>query len=482
MITSDRMAAIDRNAAALGVSRKQLMESSGNAVASRVRSETDPGDRIAIFAGRGNNGGDAFVAARFLEDRAVTVYLVGREQAINSEIAAENWEALRNTTIDCRSLQDSTAVAESAVTATATEATLIVDALLGTGVTGALREPIASATAQINAAPTPVLAVDVPTGLDPDTGEQTPGAVDADHVVTFHARKPGLEALEVPVTVADIGIPTAAELFVGPGDLGTRTRASTARKGDHGEILVVGGGPYTGAPALAAKAAMYTGADLVRVLAPESVATTIQGYTPDIIVTEMEGQRFTAANVTKALAAAESADGVVFGPGLGRHEETLAAARNFLAEVAGPVVVDADPLAVVPDVETTATLVCTPHRGELERMGGPTVTRWADSREAIEKFAGDLGATLLVKGPADVITDGATTRVNRTGTPMMTVGGTGDVLAGVTGRFFVDKEAVPAAALGAYLTGRSGEAVAEERGAGLTASKLTEKLPAVLAD
>ena len=406
MITSDRMAAIDRNAAALGVSRKQLMESSGHAVARAVREETAPGAEVVIAAGRGNNGGDAFVAARFLEDRSVTVYVLGRAAQINSEIAAENWEALTNTTIECRELRDSTAVTDTDVTTAFETADLLVDGLLGTGVAGAIREPIATAVQQINAAPTPVLAVDVPSGLDPDTGTQATHTIVPDRIVTFHKPKPGLTAVSAPVTVADIGIPEAAELFVGPGDVAHRTRGPQAHKGDHGEILVVGGGPYTGAPALAAMGALYSGADLVRVVAPASVAPSIQGYAPDIIVDEVPGKQFTTAAVEPALQQAETADVVVFGPGLGRSEETLAGARQFLEGVTGRVVVDADPLAVVPDVDTEATVLCTPHRGEVERMGGPSVDSWQDGRASLEALATDLGVTLLVKGPADVITDG----------------------------------------------------------------------------
>lgn len=476
------MEAIDRNAAALGVSRKQLMESSGRAVARAVRDHSEQGDDVVIFAGRGNNGGDAFVTARFLKDRSVTVYLLGDAAQINSEIAAENWQVLEESTITCRALTDSTTVESDAVSRTIEKATVVVDGLLGTGVSGTLREPIRTATDRINQAQATVIAVDVPSGLDPDTGDQTPGAVLADHVVTFHARKPGLESVAAPVTVADIGIPQAAELFVGPGDLAARTRAAGAHKGDHGEVLIVGGGPYTGAPALAASGALHTGADLVRVAAPAPVAETIQGYSPDIIVTELEGPAFTETNVSTVLAQAADVDVVVFGPGLGDDEKTMAGARALLSELTGPVVVDADPLAVVPGIDTDATLVCTPHRGELERMGGPTVHDWEDSQTAVERFATTIGATLLVKGPADIVTDGDVTRINRSGTPMMTVGGTGDVLAGVVGRFLTETDPVSAGAIAAYLTGCAGERAAKHSGEGLTASELAETLPAVLTE
>jgi NAD(P)H-hydrate epimerase len=132
MISSDRMAVVDANAAALGVPRKQLMESSGHAVARVVREHADPGDRVVVVAGRGNNGGDAFVAARFLNEYDTTTLLLGRPDAIRTDIARENWDALTRAEYDTESVRDSTAIALP-------ECDVFVDAMLGTGVTGALR-------------------------------------------------------------------------------------------------------------------------------------------------------------------------------------------------------------------------------------------------------------------------------------------------------------------------------------------------------
>ena len=207
MITADRMAVVDANAAALGVPRKQLMESSGNAIARVVRELVDPGAAVAVVAGRGNNGGDAFVAARFLADYDVSVHLLGRAETISTDIARENWDALGQAALDAREVRDSRDLDLD-------DPALVVDAMLGTGVTGELREPEATAAARINETDAPVLAVDVPSGVDADTGEAAGTAVDADRVVTFHDDKPGLGELDADVTVADIGIPDAAERFV----------------------------------------------------------------------------------------------------------------------------------------------------------------------------------------------------------------------------------------------------------------------------
>ena len=473
MITSEEMAVVDANAAALGVPRKQLMESSGNAVASAVRERADAGDAVALVCGRGNNGGDAFVTARFLSACDVTVHLLGRPAAIGTEIARANYEALEAADVDTRTVTDATALSLE-------DPDVVVDAMLGTGVTGGLREPEATATRAINATDATVIAVDVPSGVDADTGESEGVAVEADHVVTFHDEKPGLGDLDAGVTVADIGIPAAAELFVERGDLLRLSRDPTAHKGEFGAVRVVGGGPYTGAPALSARAALRAGADLASVACPEAVAAEVQGYSENLIVDALPGDRLGPEHVETLLAVAEEADCVVLGPGLGDHDDTLEAVRAFLASFDGTAVVDADALQVVPDVETEATLVCTPHQGELRAMGGETADDPAERADRVATFAEELGATLLVKGAQDVVTDGATTRRNRTGNPGMTVGGTGDVLAGVCGAVACSLDPLDAAAVAAYANGRAGDLVVEECGYGLTATDLLEAVSRAL--
>jgi NAD(P)H-hydrate epimerase len=474
MISAKRMAAVDANAAALGVPRKQLMESSGNAVARVVRevveAEVDGRAEIAIVAGRGNNGGDAFVAARFLDDYRTRIYLLGRPETISTEIARKNWDALVDAEYDTHTVGDSRDLALGGPD-------VIVDAMLGTGVTGALREPEASTAEAINAAEATVVAVDVPSGVDADTGDSEGEVVDADHVVSFHDEKPGLSGLDATVHVADIGIPAAAEEFVGPGDLLVLGRDPQSHKGDHGEVLVVGGGPYTGAPALAAQSALRAGADLVRVACPRAVAREVQGYSENLIVVPFDGDALAPGHVDALLDRAADHDVCVFGPGLGSASKTLTAVREFLSGYDGRAVVDADALQVVPEVETEATLVCTPHQGELAKMGGSTSKEWRERRTLVSEFASEIGHTLLVKGAYDVIADGSETRVNRTGNPGMTVGGTGDVLAGVTGALLCTQEPLDSAAIAAYANGRAGDLVVDDRGFGLVATDLLDRVP-----
>ncbi|ELZ61192.1 MULTISPECIES: bifunctional ADP-dependent NAD(P)H-hydrate dehydratase/NAD(P)H-hydrate epimerase [Halorubrum] len=488
MITTDRMAAVDANAAALGVPRKQLMESSGNAVAREVRAVADPGASVALVCGRGNNGGDALVAARFLKGYDVTVHLLGRPETIRTDIARENWAALERAEIPAETVTDSRDL--DLTGPDGDDPDVVVDAMLGSGVSGALREPERTAAEAINASDATVVAVDVPSGLDADTGDPTGGpdavavdaggdavAVNADRVVTFHDEKPGLSALDATVTVADIGIPAAAERYTGPGDLLGLDRDPDSYKGDNGEVLVVGGGPYAGAPTLSALAALRAGADLVRVACPGSVASEVQGFSPNLIVRPLPGDRLGPSHAERIASLAAGSDAVVLGPGLGDGDGTEKFVREFLTGYGGRAVVDADALGVVPEVDTDADLICTPHRGELVNMGGATVADPDERAELVREFAAELGHALLVKGSVDVISDGDEIRLNRTGNPGMTVGGTGDVLAGTVGALAAVTDPFRAAAVGAYAVGRAGDAAAGANGTGLVATDLPDRLP-----
>ena len=474
MISSERMAQVDANAAALGVPQKQLMESSGNAVAREVRSVADPGARVAIVAGRGNNGGDGFVAARFLDSYDVSVHLLGRSETISTDIARENWDALGESEYDRKTVADSRSFELP-------DADVVVDAMLGTGVTGPLREPEATAAERINDADATVVAVDVPSGVNADTGDAERVSVEADRVVTFHDQKSGLADLDAEVTVADIGVPGAAERYLGPGDLLPVRRAHEATDS---RTYVVGGGPYTGAPALAAQAALRAGANLSFVAAPETVAGRIQGYAEDLIVQAYEGNQLTPDEVADLVETAENYDDVVvLGPGLGNADETLDAAKRFLESFSGRAVVDADALPVVPEVETEATLVCTPNRKELGKMGGPEVERGealAQHADEIESFAADLGHVVVAKAKDDVVTDGERTRICRAGTPGMAVGGTGDLLAGATAGLLASHDPFQSACMATYANGRAAELLDDDFRDGLLASDLLDAIPHAL--
>ena len=474
MITGSEMAVVDENAAALGVPRKQLMESSGNAVARAVRSVAEAGASVHVVAGRGNNGGDAFVAVRFLDEFDVRTTLLGRPAAITTEIASDNWQALRAGEYETETVRDSTAFDLG-------DPNVVVDAMLGTGIAGDLREPERTAAGAINDSDATVVSVDVPSGMDAETGELPETAVRADHVVTFHDTKPGLQDVAADVTVADIGIPDAAERFVERGDLARLdNRDPESHKGQNGEVLVIGGGPYAGAPALAAKGALRAGADLVRVACPMVVGRELQGFGEDLIVRPYHGKQLEPKQVGFLLQMARHHDTVVIGPGLGDEDETLEAVEGILSGYSGTAVVDADALSRVDAVDTDADLICTPHQAEFAEMGGRVTDDWREREDIVENFANDLGQVVLVKGKYDVISDGETTRVNRTGTAGMTVGGTGDVLAGITGALAATQHPLNAAAMAAYANGRAGERAHERANNGLVATDLHDEIPRVL--
>lgn len=476
MITSDRMAAIDRNAAALGVPQRSLMEASGNAIARAVRSVATVDDPVTILVGRGNNGGDGMVAARYLEEFRVSVVLVGHPDRLTGELPRTNWEVLERAHVNTSITADSTAIEPP-------DGAIVVDALLGTGVVGRIREPIRSAIEAINESDAHVVSVDVPSGADPDATSIEGLAVDADTVVTFHDVKPIHDVLQTTVRVESIGIPRAAERFVGPGDVARVTaRAPLAHKGDHGRVLVIGGGPFVGAPALAAAAALRAGADLAEVAAPESGADTIAGYREDLIVRPVPGDRFEPTHLEMLADALARADVVAIGPGLGDDPETHAAVRSCLERYEGIAVVDADALTVLTEVEPRADIIATPHRREFEELGFAAPDDWTAALEVVSEAAKALNATVLLKGRYDVTSDGTTTRVNRTGNPGMTVGGTGDVLTGAVAALSARTTPIEATAVGAWANGRAGDRCRDESGYGFLASDVVEALPAAFSD
>lgn len=471
MITSTRMAAIDRNAEALGVPRRALMESSANAVARAVADRAADDDRVSIICGLGNNGGDGLAAARFLDEVRTTVTLCGHPDRFSTSLARANWDTLQAAEAETRVWSDSSDVG-------AIDADIVVDALLGTGVTGPVREPVASAIEAINASSATTIAVDIPSGVDPDSGESASVAVGADHVVTFHDRKPGLDAVDATVSVADIGIPEAAARFVGPGDIEVAGgRDPDAHKGAHGRILVIGGGPYTGAPALAAAAALRGGADLVDVAVPANVAETVASYHPEFIVHSLSGDRLEPTHLDRILELAVDADGVVIGPGLGDDPDTEHAIEGLLERYDGRLVVDADALAVFAETGSDATVIATPHAGEFEAMGFTRPADWRVAESIVADAADECDATIVLKGRYDVISNGSVTRVNRTGNPGMTVGGTGDVLTGLCGAHIVRQKPVDAACIAAWRSGRAGDICQDDIGTGFLPSDILEAIP-----
>jgi len=240
--------------------------------------------------------------------------------------------------------------------------------------------------------------------------------------------------------------------------------------------MVVGGGPYTGAPALAGKAAYRTGADLVHIAAPSEIFEVVAGYSPSFIVHPLPGSILSPEHTESILSIAQDCDAVVLGPGLGDSQKTLEAVKLLLEKIKIPSVIDADALKTVGSGMDLSNAVLTPHQGEfLQMVGTPFRPDRAD------EFAKETGATLLVKAPEDYITDGEKHKYNDFGGPWMSVGGTGDVLAGVVGTL-LSKGMKPfdASRLGAYLTCRAGERAYEQRGWGVLPDDICEEITFLL--
>ncbi len=465
-ITSEEMMVVDTNCEYYGLSRLQLMENAGRGVAEEVLKRFKP-CKVAVFAGLGNNGGDAFVAARHLKGFEVEVYLMGSARDIRTEEARRNFRIIKECGFEIKEIRDSSSLKE-------VEADVVIDGMLGTGVRGRLRQPYLKAVEIINGSDATVFAVDVPTGLNPDTGDYEV-AVRADYTVTFHKAKPGLlkaKKIVGELIVKDIGIPKEIEGLTGPGDVKVAyKRFDDAHKGQHGRVLIVGGGMYTGAPALAAMAAYSAGADVVTLVVPERIYGIVASFSPNMIVRPVKGDSITLRNIEEIVEIAKRHHVSVVGMGVGGNDEFKEFVEEFLKYVE-KAVLDADGIIKdIPEIEC----VLTPHRGEFKRVFGVE----ADV-ESVKRVAERTGATVLLKGRVDVISDGVRVKVNKTGNAGMTVGGTGDVLAGIVGAFMANCDPFRSACAAAFVNGRAGDLCFEEMGYNYTATDVIRMIPKAL--
>jgi NAD(P)H-hydrate epimerase len=486
------MRALELNAEYFGVSQLQLMENAGHNMALEIASRFKQDKSVAIFCGLGGNGGDGFVVARHLSSMGfnVTVILAGKAKEISHRAALENWNALQflKESVSIHEVDDSSLIPD-------VTAEIVVDALLGTGTKGKLKPPISQLVEKINALDAFRVAVDVPTGIDSDTGEILGTAVKANLTITFHKTKKGLENAKEYVgelIVKDIGLPKEFEKFAGPGDvlLATKPRPSESHKGDFGRLLVIGGSEtFSGAPAFVALAALRTGVDLAYVAAPEKTAHDIASMSPDLITIKLEGTHLNVGNVSALKTYIEAANAIALGPGLGLHSETREAVKAVIEAVesaAKPLLLDADGLKAFAEFKKklNVPLVLTPHAGEYAILTGKKLPE--DLKEKIsevQKTAAELGAIILLKGPVDIISDEKRFKLNFTGNPGMTVGGTGDVLSGIVGAFLAQQiDPFEAAVAGAFVNGAAGDFVFEEKGYHMVSTDLIQRIPHVLND
>jgi len=363
---------------------------------------------------------------------------------------------------------------------------LVVDAILGTGQAGELRSPVREAVAAVREGGAPVLAIDLPTGT------RRPDGVRASWTVALTAVKQEMDpATAGEVVVRDIGIPDTAWRCTGPGEFAFfRVPSGTADRGRSARVVVVGGGPYAGAPALAALAALRAGAERATVFAPQGAAELVQGFSPNLVVRPFGSGRFDPADVPDLLAAVRAAppSAIAVGMGAGAAPETVAALRELERELAGtvPLVVDADGLAALPEAEELErrpgpAVVATPNAGEFARLFAAEAEAPADRRDAVVRAASERRVVLLAKGQPDLISDGTSLAENHHHHPAMTVGGVGDVLAGVAVALLGSGvEPFAAGRLASFWVGEAGIVAASRRSFGLVATDVLDELPGAL--
>ncbi len=478
VLTADEMREVDRRTIELGIPGIVLMENAGHRVVGLLERRFAPLDqqRILIVCGKGNNGGDGLVVARQLLTRfrpkRLDVVLAANPDELRNE-AAENY----------RMFSVAGGTVQRTIPAEARAATLVVDALLGTGIKGPATGPYAELIGDINAGfpSAKVVAIDIPSGLP-----HTP-AVQAHYTVTFVA--PKVDHVLWPhyencgeLVVAAIGAPShlleSAKLnLTEPSDfldlLAPRTRNSN--KGLYGHALIVAGGRgKTGAAAMAGISALRAGAGLVTVASAESAIPQIASYAPELMTAPLDetGEgAITSMAFNQLRSLAEKKTVVALGPGMGTYRLTVDLVRRMFAEFDIPMVIDADGLNALAGSDFRgggALRVITPHPGEMSRLAGISTQEVQNDRLAVaRRFANDRQVVVVLKGDRTVIAfpDGRAW-INPTGSPALASGGTGDILTGLTAGFLAQfphrsDEAIIAAV---WMHGRAGELGARELG------------------
>lgn len=515
LVTADEMRAFD--AAAIhdyGIPGVVLMENAGRSTFEFLRSAVSgdlKGLKVTVVAGPGNNGGDGYVVARYCLNHGAEVrtYLLAPREKISGD-ARVNLEILERMTDSIVAIPDLEALSEAAKAWHASD--VIVDALLGTGLRSDVRSPYREAIESINTINVLKVAIDIPSGIDSNTGGILGAAVKADLTVTYGFPKIGMALYPGlfhcgRVEVVDISIPRVhvernlpkATLYRDPGihmQEYVRIRSNpTSHKGTFGHLIVVGGSPgKTGAPAMAARAASLVGTGLVTVAIASSLNPILEvklteEMTEPLPETTPPGYVSREA-VHRVLELSHGRRCVVMGPGLSDNEDTVALLTQFLQEHHGWIVIDADGLnALAGNLdcmrETRASVVLTPHPGEMARLTGASVGDIQANRVlAARDLALDLQAWIILKGAGTVTAapDGDIT-INTTGNPWMASGGQGDVLSGILGGLLAQnmppEYALP---LGVYIHGLTADEVIAERGPGpVPAGTVLEVLPRALA-
>ena len=506
LVTSELMRQIDREAIdKVGIPGADLMENAGQGIARGILTDiiqsTEP-LKIAVFCGKGNNGGDGFVIARHLLEAGleVVIYWLGPANKLSPD-AKLNYDRASKLDIEMVEVKSIGDLPEELTS------DLIVDAIFGTGFSGEPKGLVGEIIGYINSQPQSVIAVDMPSGLNADNGQHEGAVVVADYTYTLALPKYGLfvspgRELAGWVKVIPIGIPDEViDKFDIPNELITHQYVADAlpyrkpdgHKGDFGKVFVLAGSTgLTGAAALAARSALRAGCGLAKVGSPKTVLPIIAGA-----VVEATGMPLPDVGKKGALAlrglgqvreAIKEHDAVIIGPGLGQHHETVELVRRLMVSIDKPAIVDADGVNALAGhadllLETKAPTVLTPHQGEFKRLSG--VSAPEDIHERIKvarEFSTKYKVILVLKGSPTIIADeDGGCWVNQTGNDGMATGGSGDVLSGLIGSFMAQgMEPLDAALCGVYAHGLAGDIAASElTERSVIAGDMVEYLPKV---
>jgi ADP-dependent NAD(P)H-hydrate dehydratase / NAD(P)H-hydrate epimerase len=506
IVTAKQMHSIDHRAIrSYGIPGPVLMENAASAIMAEMELFFNGlgNVRVGILCGKGNNGGDGLALARRLRIRGIVVRvaLLAPFSAVRGE-AKINLSILRK--MDVEIIQNA---ASRNVADIVSWSDILVDALLGVGLSSPVKGVYAQAVSQMNASGRPVVAVDLPTGINADTGAVMGAAIKADLTVTMALLKRGLvlhpgAGYAGAVRVADIGIPSeVVEKEHIKLNLLDRTaawgiaeeRKRDAHKGDFGHALIIAGSPgKAGAAVMAAKAALRTGPGLVSVATPNGLVPIIQAQVSEAMCIpadeSIEGTLGIGSENT-LLAATETMDAVAIGPGLSTHFETAQVVRHLIQRITVPLVIDADGLnALVEDrdllLKAKAPVIVTPHPGEMGRLLGISSAEVQQDRINIAThFAQQYRVTVILKGAGTVVAlANGEVFVNSTGNPGMATGGTGDVLTGMIAGFLAQGiPVVQAACLSVYLHGLAGDMAAKDKGeSSLIAGDVIEHIAAAI--
>ena len=479
---------LDKNSEFFGTPTVELMENAGRGAFEEMKERFDlTGKNVCILAGKGNNGGDGVVLARYLSEICHVTVVLAYPMERGSKLSRINYKKLP----DMVKLQVTPEIDDLIMMYINSD--FIIDALLGIGVTSEPREPIKSMVRSILVPQANGLVGKKATiiSLDIATGIGTSTFVKPDLTITFHDEKIGMTPENSgKVVIRDIGIPEKARTHVGPGEFVYYSKNQpVSHKGENGVVMVVGGGPYVGAPVLASLASLRSGADLVHLFVPRGIYIQASSFSPELIVHPMgaEGADHLDTDMVQGcLEFSRKCDAAVIGPGLGHHRDTREAVSRFVRKAELPMAIDADGIHALKESSSNIRqkeIILTPHLGEFRELFDISSLPHdpVELSDIVLQRGRDIGTTILLKSRVDIISHGSEFRFNETGHPAMTTGGTGDVLSGIVGALLArGMKPFMAGRLGAFICGTAGRDAAREKSFGLMASDVIEKIPQVL--